>query len=100
MSPSGCLTVTNPDFDTTKNALVNHPGLEVAKIRQIDANRFQRPCVTIGISDFHFHNLRHPWASWHVQGGTPLMVLKKQVSVGHYSLSATSSHNMWKNHKN
>lgn len=27
--------------------------------------------------DFHFHDVRHIWASWHVQRGTPLMVLKE-----------------------
>ncbi|HWU99246.1 MAG TPA: site-specific integrase, partial [Oxalicibacterium sp.] len=30
-----------------------------------------------GIEDFHWHDLRHTWATWHVQNGTPLHVLQK-----------------------
>ncbi|HHW4683484.1 MAG TPA: tyrosine-type recombinase/integrase [Xylella sp.] len=29
-----------------------------------------------GISDFRWHDLRHTWASWHAQAGTPLYVLQ------------------------
>ncbi|MFC3336936.1 site-specific integrase [Paracandidimonas soli] len=51
------------------------------RIGQHDRRVFARACEAVGITDFHWHDLRHTWASWHVQGimtgtSTPLMVLK------------------------
>ncbi|PNE70754.1 integrase [Burkholderia thailandensis] len=46
-------------------------------IGQIDKRDFAQACKTAGMADFNWHDLRHTWASWHVQRGTPLMVLKE-----------------------
>lgn len=42
--------------------------------------------------DVHFHDLRHTWASWHVQAGTPLMVLKQLGGREHIEMVQKYAH--------
>lgn len=46
------------------------------RISKVDHRLFQLAVQATGLRDFRFHDLRHTWASWHVQAGTPLYTLK------------------------
>ena len=46
-------------------------------IKQVCTKAWHRARKRAGITDFRFHDLRHTWASWHVQHGTPLFALQE-----------------------
>lgn len=46
-------------------------------VRQVNTKAWRAALGRVGITDFRWHDLRHTWASWHVQAGTPLHVLQE-----------------------
>src|SRR6185312_7084972 len=46
-------------------------------IKQVSTPAWHRARARAGIDDFRFHDLRHTWASWHIQHGTPLFALQE-----------------------
>jgi len=48
-----------------------------APIRQVSTRAWRLACTSVGLEGFRFHDLRHTWASWHAEAGTPLQVLQE-----------------------
>lgn len=48
-----------------------------APVDQVSTKAWYKALERAGIADFRWHDLRHTWASWHVQGGTPLFALQE-----------------------
>lgn len=46
-------------------------------VREVNTKAWRHALKRLGIEDFRWHDLRHTWASWHVQSGTPLHVLQE-----------------------
>ncbi|NGZ96945.1 MAG: integrase [Nitrospira sp. WS110] len=48
---------------------------------------FERACAASGLTDFHFHDLRHTFASWLIMRGVPLATVSNLL--GHTSPTMT-----------
>jgi len=46
-------------------------------VEKCNTAAFRKALTRAGIRGFRWHDLRHTWASWHVQNGTPLHVLQE-----------------------
>lgn len=46
-------------------------------VRRANGKAFRKALERADIEDFRWHDLRHTWATWHVQRGTPLEILQE-----------------------
>ena len=50
---------------------------EWVPVAKAGTKAWKKALARAGIADFRWHDLRHTWASWHVQRGTPLHILQE-----------------------
>lgn len=64
-----------------KSQLGNHPmnvfTYKGKIVNELNTKAFRSALRRAGLSAFRFHDIRHTWASWHAQNGTPLTVLQE-----------------------
>ncbi len=46
-------------------------------ITQVNTKAWRKTLKEVGIESFRWHDLRHTWASWHIQEGTPQHILQE-----------------------
>ena len=61
-------------FGTHRTHVFSYKG---APITQVSTAAWYKALKRASITEFRWHDLRHTWASWHAQAGTPLLVLQE-----------------------
>jgi integrase len=64
----------SPGLPLHKQSVFVYQGSPVS---QTSTQAWRKAMARAGIENFRWHDLRHTWASWHIQRGTPLQVLKE-----------------------
>ena len=61
-------------------------------VTETGTKAWHKACARANIENFNWHDLRHTWATWHVQAGTPLEVLQKLGGWADYSMVLRYAH--------
>ena len=61
-------------------------------VKKAGTKSWRNTLKKVGIEDFTWHGLRHTWASWHVQNGTPLNVLQELGGWSSYEMVLRYAH--------
>ena len=69
-----------------------HQGIQSGSPSRQQLRRVIKALERAGISDVRWHDLRHTWASWHVQNGTPLHELQQLGGWSTYGMVLRYAH--------
>lgn len=61
-------------------------------VTRCNNHAWQKALIRAGINNFRWHDLRHTWASWHVQNGTPLHELQQLGGWANYEMVLRYAH--------
>lgn len=61
-------------------------------VSRCNNHAWRKALVRAGIKDFRWHDLRHTWASWHVQNGTPFHELQQPGGWSNYETVLRYAH--------
>lgn len=73
----------NPEYVFTYNG---------KPVTRCNNHAWRKALIRAGIKDFRWHDLRHTWASWHVQNGTPLHELQQLGGWSNYETVLRYAH--------
>ncbi|WP_020395624.1 tyrosine-type recombinase/integrase [Thiolinea disciformis] len=76
-----CVPLNTEALEVLQEAKGKHPTrvftFKGKPVGQVTTKAWYRAVKESQLIDFRWHDLRHTWASWHVQNGTPLHVLQE-----------------------
>lgn len=61
-------------------------------LQNCNTRAWRQALAKVGITDFRWHDLRHTWASWHVQNGTSLQELQQLGGWASYAMVLRYAH--------
>lgn len=61
-------------------------------VTRCNNHAWRKALIRAGINDFRWHDLRHTWASWHVQNGTALHELQELGGWSNYEMVLRYAH--------
>ncbi len=105
-------TLVHPDESKTNKAIpvpLNNQAIEIIKrqkgknpiyvftykgnpVIRCNNHAWRKALIRAGINDFRWHDLRHTWASWHVQNGTSLQELQQLGGWSNYETVLRYAH--------
>lgn len=61
-------------------------------VTEVNTKAWRQALKRVGIQNFRWHDLRHTWASWHVQSGTSLQALQELGGWSSYEMVQRYAH--------